>query len=51
MKWDIILLEQIKPCQLSIGSEGNSRMGKECAACIQRKVKCAKQIMAPLPLN
>ena len=24
---------------------------KECAACIRRKAKCAKQIMAPLPLN
>ena len=24
---------------------------KECAACISRKAKCAKQIMAPLPLN
>ena len=24
---------------------------KECAACIKRKAKCAKQIMAPLPLN
>ena len=22
---------------------------KECAACIRRKAKCAKQIMAPLP--
>ena len=24
---------------------------KECAACIRRKAKCAKQIMVPLPLN
>ena len=24
---------------------------KECAACIRRKAKCTKQIMAPLPLN
>ena len=24
---------------------------RECAACRRRKVKCAKQIMAPLPLN
>ena len=24
---------------------------KECAACIRRKAKCAKQIIAPLPLN
>ena len=24
---------------------------RKCAVCIRRKVKCAKQIMAPLPLN
>ena len=24
---------------------------KECAACLRRKAKCAKQIMAPLPVN
>ena len=24
---------------------------KQCAICIKRKAKCAKQIMAPLPLN
>ena len=38
-------------CWIIAACEEIAEWEKECAACIRKKVKCAKQIMAPLPLN